>query len=184
MEKSNHSFFIRTAKEFVETRQKHIIDSWINKWYGYHFDQEWVVNAPLETVWEGLIHVDQWYRWWEGLEFSNSTDNLPVTMTGKQYITRWKGSFPYYLDIQAVIVDARANVSISADIHGDIKGACTCRIEKTRDGTRGFFSLNVHTCNPWMTILSPFLKERFSKNHNSIMAKGIVGFTSYLAQGK
>lgn len=167
----------------VETRQVDVVCSWVNRWRCYRFEEEWVVEAPVQAVWDGMIHVEEWPRWWEGLVFSDSIDKLPEGKIGKHYRTRWKGALPYGLDIHAVIREASTHASISADIHGDIEGVCTCRIEESQRGTRGFFSLDVRIINPWMSLLSPFLKGYFCENHNRIMEKGIQGFTRYLLQG-
>jgi hypothetical protein len=164
-------------------RQVDVVCSWVGRRRCYCFAEEWVVEAPVSTVWDGMVHVEDWPQWWEGLEFSGSADKLPVGMAGKRYRTRWKGSLPYGLDVHAVIRESSAHASISADIHGDIEGVCTCRIEESQRGTRGFFSLDVRTTNPVMSLLSPFLKGYFVENHNRLMAKGMRGFTRYLAQG-
>ncbi|BCS95481.1 hypothetical protein DSLASN_11130 [Desulfoluna limicola] len=164
-------------------RQVDVMWSWVDRWRWYRFEEEWVVDAPVETVWDGMVHVEEWPRWWEGLEFTDSPDQLPVGMEGKHYTTRWKGPLPYGLDIHAVIREASTHDSISADIHGDIEGRCTCRIEESQLGTRGVFSLDVRTTKPWMSLLSPFLKGYFSENHNRLMAKGMRGFTRHLSKG-
>ena len=167
----------------IEMRQVDVVCSWVDRWRCYCFEEEWVVEAPVQTVWDGMVHVEEWPRWWEGLVFSNSADELPEGMEGKRYSTRWKGALPYGLDIHAVIREASTHASISADIHGDIEGVCTCRIEESQRGTRGVFSLDVRTTRPWMSLLSPFLKGYFSENHNRLMEKGMQGFSRYLAQG-
>ena len=163
-------------------RQKNRVFSWMNQWLRYRFEEEWMFEAPVEKVWDQMVHVDEWPEWWKGLEVSDSVDDLPVIMAGKRYRTRWKGPFPYRLEVHAVIKNASPHASISADIHGDIKGICTCHIEKNQLGTRVLFSLDVRTAAPWMTLLSPFLKGYFSKNHNRLMAKGMQGFTQHLAR--
>jgi uncharacterized membrane protein len=156
--------------------------SWVNQWLHYQFKEEWMVEAPVEQVWDKMVHVDEWPQWWKGLEVEGSVDDLPVVMAGKRYKTRWKGPLPYHLDIHAVIRETTPHASISADIHGDIEGTCTCRIQANRQGTRGIFALDVRTAAPWMTLLSPFLKGYFSENHNRLMAKGMQGFTQSLAR--
>ena len=154
--------------------------SWMNRWRNFSFEDEWVIGVSVDTVWEGMVQVESWPEWWDGLELSTSTDGLPVGMAGKHYQTRWKGTLPYGLDVHAVIREAHEGSSISADIHGDIEGVCACRIEESPQGTRGIFSLDVRTANPWMTLLSPVLKGYFSENHKQIMAKGMHGFTRFL----
>lgn len=163
-------------------RQKDRMLSWVNQWRRYRFEEEWMVEAPVEKVWDQMVQVEAWPQWWKGLELSDSVDGLPAIMEGKSYRTRWKGPFPYRLDIHAVIRKTSPHAAITADIHGDIQGRCTCRIQESRQGTRFFFSLDVRTVPPWMTLLSPFLKGYFSKNHNRLMAKGIQGFTRHLSQ--
>ncbi len=162
--------------------QKDLVFSWVDQWLRYRFEEEWMVEAPAEKVWDKMVHVDGWPQWWKGLELSDSVDDLPVVTAGKRYRTRWKGPLPYRLDIHAVIREASPHASISADIHGDIIGSCTCRIREDRQGTRVFFSLDVRTATPWMTLLSPFLKGYFSENHNRLMARGMQGFTQHLAK--
>ncbi|MBI9090177.1 MAG: SRPBCC family protein [Desulfobacterium sp.] len=156
--------------------------SWLDQWLRYRFEEKWRVEASAEKVWDTIIHVDGWPDWWKGLEVSHSVDDLPVVMAGKQYRTRWKGPLPYRLEIHAVVREARPQTSISADVHGDIQGHCTCRIQENQHGTQVFFSLDVRTATPWMTLLSPFLKGYFRENHNRLMARGMQGFTQHLAK--
>ncbi|SCY23605.1 SRPBCC family protein [Desulfoluna spongiiphila] len=157
--------------------------AWLDRWRSYRFEEEWVVEAPVKTVWDGMLHVEAWPGWWQGLESSESSDALPPGMAGKQYTTRWKGALPYGLDIRAVLREVTDQAYISADIHGDIEGHCSCCIEKSRRGTRGQFSLQVRTARPWMSLLSPFLKSYFTENHKRLMAEGMRGFSRYVSEG-
>ena len=33
----------------------------------FHFDERWIVDAGIESVWAVLERVDQWPEWWTGL---------------------------------------------------------------------------------------------------------------------
>lgn len=149
----------------------------------YRFEEKWALTVPVDVVWQEMLQVEAWPRWWDGLEFADSRDGLPVGVTGKRYSTRWKGSLPYGLDIQAVIRKVRPCALITADISGDIEGHCACRIETSRRGTRGVFSLHVRTTRLWMCLLTPFFKGYFTENHKRLMAQGLRGFSRYLAKG-
>ncbi|MCP4116609.1 MAG: hypothetical protein GY737_14610 [Desulfobacteraceae bacterium] len=162
--------------------QKKPVFSWMEQWLRYRFEEEWIFEAPVEKVWNQMVRVDEWPEWWKGLEFSDSVDDLPLIMEGKHYRTRWRGPLPYRLEIHAMIRKATPHAFISADLHGDIKGSCTCRIQENPQGTQGVFSLDVQTAIPWMTLLSPLLKGYFRENHNRLMAKGLQGFTQRLAR--
>lgn len=159
-----------------------ILHSWLDRWRNYRFEDEWVVEAPVEKVWDSIVNVEDWPVWWKGLEFSHSADKLPAGMEGKRYTTGWKSPLHYRLEINAVIRESSSHALIIADIHGDIEGVCTCRIEESRRGTRNYFSLNVRITKPWMSLFSPVLKGCFTRNHNRIMAKGKHGFTLHLAR--
>lgn len=167
----------------IEIRQVDVLYSWLDRWRSFRFEDEWVVEAHVEKVWDSIVNVEDWPIWWKGLEFSYSADKLPVGMEGKHYKTGWKSPLHYRLEINAVIRESSNNVLIIADIHGDIEGVCTCRIKESRWGTRCYFSLDVRTNKTWMNLFSPFLKGYFTKNHNRIMAKGMHGFTMHLARG-
>ncbi|WP_300671364.1 hypothetical protein [Desulfoluna sp.] len=153
----------------------------LDRWRYYRFEQEWAVEAPVAAVWNGMLHVEAWPQWWEGLEFCLPENELSVGTEGKQYSTRWKGLLPYGLNIQAVLREVNDLALITADIHGDLEGQCSCRIQQTRRGTCGVFSLKVRTTRLWMSLLSPFIKGYFIENHKSLMAQGMTGFTRYLA---
>ncbi|MCW7753646.1 hypothetical protein OOT00_06570 [Desulfobotulus sp. H1] len=152
-----------------------------DQWW-YHFEESWHIKAPLAKVWEGMVHVEDWPLWWDGLISSSSPDTLPVNVNGKRYDTRWRGSLPYSLDVGAILREVCPNVLIRADIHGDIHGVCTCRVQENGRGTHVLFCLHVRTARPLLTLLSPFLKRYFSDNHKGIMVKGKLGFTRYLAE--
>ncbi|WP_186442873.1 SRPBCC family protein [Desulfobotulus alkaliphilus] len=154
-----------------------------DRWSRYHFEESWFIEAPLKKVWDGVVHVEDWPIWWEGLITSSSPDALPAGIQGKSYNTRWRGALSYRLDVGAVIREIKPEALIRADIYGDIQGECLCCVEEEMQGTRGFFDLHVRTMHPWMTLLSPFLKSYFSENHKRIMVKGIQGFRRHLAEG-
>lgn len=168
----------------IEIRLVSVLYSWLDQLRSYRFENEWVIKAPLETVWDNIVNVEDWPVWWQGLEFSCSADKLPVGTEGKHYKTGWKSPLYYRLEINAVIRESTSHALIIADIHGDIEGICTCRIEERQSATRGYFSLNVRTNITWMSLFSPFLKGYFIKNHNRIMAKGLLGFTMHLARSE
>lgn len=158
------------------------VRSWLDRWLNYRFEDEWVVEAPVEKVWDSIVNVEDWPIWWKGLEFSHSADKLPAGMEGKRYTTGWKSPLRYRLEINAVIRESSSHALIIADIHGDIEGVCACRIEENRRGTRNCFSLDVRIAKPWMSLFSPILKGCFTRNHNRLMAKGKHGFTLHMAR--
>lgn len=156
---------------------------WLDRRRFYVFEEEWVIDAPLAAVWKGMVHVENWPDWWEGLLSADSQDALPPGMAGKCYRTLWKGALPYCLNVDARIRDVGQETFILADIGGDIEGICICRIEGSPWGTRGFFSLHVRTNRFWMSFFSLFFKRYLSENHQRIMARGMRGFTRCLANG-
>ena len=166
----------------IEIWKMDVFSSWLDRWRSYRFEDEWVVDAHVEKVWDSIVNVEDWPIWWKELEFSYSSDKLPVGIEGKYYQTRWKCSLHYRLEVNAVIREYSNHNFIIADIYGDIEGVGTCCIKESRRGTRGYFSLDVRTNKTWMSLLSPFLKRYFTKNHSRIMAKGMHGFTMHLAR--
>lgn len=156
---------------------------WLDRRRFYAFEEEWCIDAPLAAVWKGMVHVEGWPDWWEGLLLADSQDTLPAGMAGKCYRTCWKGALPYRLNVDARIRDVCQETFILADIDGDIEGVCACRIEESSWGTRIFFSLHVRTNRFWMSVFSLFFKGYLSENHQRIMARGTRGFMRCLAKG-
>ena len=159
-----------------------VVYAWLNRLRRYRFEDKWVVDAPIDRVWDSIVNVEGWPVWWKGLELSHSFDKLPVGIEGKCYQTRWKSSLHYRLEVNVVIRESSKHDLIVADIHGDIEGIGTCFIKEGCRGTQGCFSLDVRTNKTWMNLFSPFLKRYFVENHSRIMAKGVHGFKMHLAR--
>lgn len=166
----------------IEIWKMDVLSSWLDRCRSYRFEDEWVVDAHVEKVWDSIVNVEDWPIWWKELEFSYSSAKLPVGIEWKHYQTSWKCSLLYRLKVNAVIRESSSHDFIIADIHGDIEGVGTCRIKESSRGTRGYFSLDVRTNKRWMSLLSPFLKRYFIRNHSRIMAKGMQGFRTHLAR--
>ncbi|MBW2741581.1 MAG: hypothetical protein JRE64_22680, partial [Deltaproteobacteria bacterium] len=52
----------------IEIRQVGVLYSWLDRWRSYRFEDEWVVEAPVEKVWDSIVNVEVWPIWWKGLE--------------------------------------------------------------------------------------------------------------------
>ena len=63
----------------------------------YRFLSTWLLDAPVERVWDTLYDAARWPAWWQGVERTDVVgDDL--------WRSTWKSFLPYELDFDFEIV--------------------------------------------------------------------------------
>lgn len=135
--------------------------------------------APQSTIEAALNRVDDWMRWWDGLEEVRA-DKQEIKL-GQTFHCTWRSASGYRLRIKLTITKHHAGQYIAFTSEGDLIGKGDFTLSSTTSGITGItITWRVHTAKRWMNALSPLLRPLFIYNHNRLMAAGQKGLVKYV----
>lgn len=145
----------------------------------YKFITTWKIDKPIEKIWDKLIKLEDWPKWWKSmknvrLERSQSKNDKDIL-----YFT-WKGILPYSLTFPIIITHIEPMKKIEGVASGDLKGKGICKIISTKTQTTITYRWDVSTKKKWMNIVAPIARPFFTWNHHKIMQQGAKGLSHYL----
>jgi len=159
-----------------------LFDNFLNKKNQYCFNSSWDINAPLEMIWNEVIHYMKWPHWCNGLEKIEPVDTFGHLEKGNHIRSIWKGTLPYSISFDAIIKDFIQYSFLSFNVSGDLYGEGICHFVPSHDNTTINFIWNVSPTKLWMKMSSPFARPAFIKNHDQIIEQAIAGFTHMVEQ--
>ncbi|AFZ27193.1 Polyketide cyclase / dehydrase and lipid transport [Cylindrospermum stagnale PCC 7417] len=138
----------------------------------YCFVTTWVIDAPIERVWEEIIHSERWTNWWKYVE--SVVDTEPSEDSGTEKIQRITWTTPLFyklvFDTQLTRIEPPNLLALVAK--GDVDGVGLWELESVEQGTLVRYTWKVKTTKVWMNILAVFIKPLMEWNHNTIMQQG------------
>ncbi|MBD2357624.1 polyketide cyclase [Tolypothrix sp. FACHB-123] len=138
----------------------------------YRFLTIWHLDAPIEKVWDAIIHSERWPDYWKAVE---SVVELQVgEPSGVGNIRRftWKTPLSYKLAFDTCIQRIDAPVLMEAVAHGEVEGMGLWELEAVENGTIVRYTWTVKTTKVWMNLLAIFIRPLMEWNHNVIMQQG------------
>jgi len=147
----------------------------------FNFKNVWVIDAPIEMVWDVIAASEHWPEWWPYLDSVVEVCKGELDGTGSIRRFIWGGSLPYRLSFQIMVTKVNHPRLIEGVASGDLEGLGRWLLANRGGGsTEVEYSLNVRSTKSWMRMLSPFLRWFFTWNHNRVMESGRRGLASYL----
>jgi uncharacterized protein YndB with AHSA1/START domain len=130
----------------------------------YVFVDEWVVDAPIETVFDTLADATTYPEWWKPVYLTVEADG-PVRV-GQTSRHHFKGRLPYTLRMTAEMTELDRPSRFEVIVDGDLRGRGTWSFDE-RDG-------RTHVCWDWVVfadktllrVLTPVLRPAFRWNHS------------------
>lgn len=146
----------------------------------YHFVTIWQIDAPLNQVWEALIHSEQWPSWWKAVE--QVVELEPGQPNGIDNIRRytWKTPLSYKLTFTTRTTCAEAPIRIEGIASGDVEGMGIWQLSPTEQGTAVRYTWQVETTQPWMNALAKLIRPLMEWNHHQVMQQGGEGLAQFL----
>lgn len=142
----------------------------------YTFENRWVLNAAVDTVFDVLSDFMDYPAWWPAcVEVERASDDT--------YRAALRSTLPFtiHYTMQHEEQD-RATGVLRARLRGDIDGTAQWALRALGDGTtEALFTQNVGLTHPVGRLLSPLLHPVFEWNHSAAMAGGEKGLQRYLA---
>ncbi len=140
----------------------------------YRFLTTWLLDAPLEGVWEAVHDVERWPEWWRGVE--------SVTKVRERvYDHVWRSRVPYPVRFRIEVDVIERPHLIVARADGELAGTGTWRLYAGADGTAATYEWHVKTTRSWMNAVAPLARPVFEWNHRVVMRWGGEGLARRLA---
>lgn len=146
----------------------------------YAFISKWLVDAPVETVWESIYESEQWPQWWKGV--IQVTETLKGDENGIGSIRQYKMRSPmlYTLSFNIVLNERTDYVKLVGIASGELAGTGAWYFEA--QGTKTLVQCHWHVSTTiwWMNMFSLLLRSLFEYNHAAVMRNGAISLAKKL----
>jgi uncharacterized protein YndB with AHSA1/START domain len=139
----------------------------------YGFLTTWLLDAPVERVWDVLYDAQRWPEWWRGVV---RTDVLSDDL----WRSTWRSFLPYELTFEFEIVRREPPHLLEGRARGELAGTGRWRLYEGPAGTASTWDWDVATTARWMNALGPAARPAFAWNHHWVMRRGAEGLAREL----
>jgi uncharacterized protein YndB with AHSA1/START domain len=146
----------------------------------YRFLTTWIVDAPIERVWEVVHAIERWPDWWPGVRSVAELHPAAGSGEGAVYSHVWRSRIPYAVRFDVTVVEVRRPYLIAASAEGGLAGTGTFRLFEAPVGTAVTYDWAVRTTKAWMNAIAPVARPLFAWNHHAVMKQGGVGLAKVL----
>lgn len=146
----------------------------------YAFISQWLVDAPVQPVWESIYESEQWPLWWKGV--IQVTETLKGDENGIGSIRQYKMRSPmlYTLSFNIHLTERVDYVKLVGDASGELKGTGAWYFEERKTKTLVQCHWHVSTTIRWMNAFSYLLRPLFEYNHAAVMRNGAISLAKKL----
>jgi len=141
----------------------------------YHFVSRWLIDAPIDRVWQEISRPEEWPRWWRGVLQVETIEPGGDDDVGAYRRMTWRSQLPYRLrlNIRTVRVDKPRSIEAHAD--GELAGVGKWTLFEVGGRTRIRYDWTVDARRWWMRWFRPVARPLFVWNHDVIMRWGLAG---------
>ena len=142
---------------------------------------EWHLDAPISQVWEALVDVESWPRWWPHVRSVRTLHGGATDGLGSVRRLRWSSRLPYgfTLDVETTVL--RVPTKLVGRATGAMAGVGTWELACAGAGTRVRYTWTLELHTRWMRLAAPFMAPVFRWNHEGVMRSGGQGLKRWLA---
>ncbi len=138
----------------------------------YSFVTIWRFDAPIDAVWDIIIHSERWPEWWKYVESVVELEPGDENGLGSlQHIT-WTSALPYKLSFDSRVTRVEKPYLIEGVARGELNGTGRWQLSQEGSVTIVRYDWNVSTSKSWMNLLAPVARPIFAWNHNILMDEG------------
>jgi uncharacterized protein YndB with AHSA1/START domain len=143
----------------------------------YRFLTTWLLESPVDPVWDAIYDAERWPEWWRGVESVVELEPGDEQKVGSLSRHRWRSRLPYAVEFESRTTRVERPSLIEGVASGELAGRGLWRLFE-RDGvTAVLYQWDVATTRPWMNLLAPLLRPAFRWNHDQVMRGGGEGLT-------
>src|SRR5882757_42820 len=146
----------------------------------YHLITLCQFDAPLEAVWDAILHAEMWPSWWTGVERVVTLEHGDPSGLGTRRRCTCKSVLPYRLTFVTRVTRVEPLRLVEGRVDGELEGVGCCRLASHQGLTTVRYDWQVCTTRWWMNLLAPLAKPLFLWNHDAIMHAGGIGLARYL----
>jgi hypothetical protein len=146
----------------------------------YRFVTVWRIEAPLEAVWNEILHSESWPKWWKGVEAVEELKRGDRSGSGTIRRFTWKSRLPYRLTFDIRTSRVEPMWLIEGTASGELQGMGTWRFSNDGASTVVRYDWEVRTTKLWMNIIAPLARPIFKWNHDVVMSWGAEGLKRQL----
>jgi hypothetical protein len=141
----------------------------------YEFLTTWLVEAPIERVWDELFDVAAWPQWWSGVTEARELEPGEPDGLGKVFTISWRSFLPYDLTFVTTVTRVEKPHVMQGSAVGELTGTGRWELFHAGGVTAVTYAWNVRTTKAWMNALAPLARPIFEWNHDYVMRRGGEG---------
>jgi Polyketide cyclase / dehydrase and lipid transport len=147
----------------------------------YRYEDNWIFNAPLETVWNEIADPADWPSWWPSMQRVEQVAPGDALGVGAVHRYTVKGALPYRVsfDMRTTVIDTFRR--IEGEATGDVQGRGIWTFGDDDGAVRVRYDWIVDTTKRWMVTLAPVAAPLFGWNHHAVMRRGQRGLAQRLS---
>jgi hypothetical protein len=146
----------------------------------YGFLTTWLLQSPVDPVWDAIYDAERWPEWWRGVESVVELEPGDEQKVGSLSRHRWRSRLPYAVEFESRTTRVEPPHLIEGAATGELAGEGRWRLFE-RDGlTAVLYEWNVSTTRAWMNRLAPLARPAFRWNHDWVMRQGGRGLARRL----
>jgi uncharacterized protein YndB with AHSA1/START domain len=146
----------------------------------YQFLTIWLLEAPIEKVWDAIANLPAMPSWWNALKHAALLEASGPDLTGSVWQLTWVTPLGYSLAFKSTITQVKPPHLLELQAVGEVEGTGRWELQSTDEGTLVRYDWTVTTTKAWMNLLAIFLRPLLEWNHNAIMRQGGISLASYL----
>ena len=145
----------------------------------YQFLTTWCLDVPIERVWDVISAVEEWPKWWRGVESVEKIEHGDERGLGGIYRHHWRSLLPYSVAFEMQTTRIERPHVLEGRANGELEGLGRWRFYEG-PGTAVTYEWDVQTTRPWMNVVAPFGRPVFVWSHNVVMRWGGEGLARHL----
>ena len=146
----------------------------------YRFLTTWLLDAPVEEVFDAVYDAAAWPSWWRGVRRAELLEEGDERGVGRLWDFTWRSRLPYDLSFRLRVTAVERPWRLEGDADGELVGRGCWRLYQGGAGTAVSYEWDVSTSRAWMNRLAPVGRPAFAWNHDTVMRWGADGLARRL----
>lgn len=140
----------------------------------YWFRDVWSVAAATPRVFDALVDVRNWPRWWPDVRSVHQVDDDTAELTCRAIL-------PYALTFRLHRAEQNADTGLlRVNMTGDLDGYCEGVVTEGTSGSQLAIDQRVVVTKRLLRTFAPIARPLFQANHALMMWRGQRGLRGYL----